>query len=360
MMRGAIASLAVACASHASNASNADADAGLLTAPDAGNTGVSQRRIVGYYVASKRRALPPAGIAWNDLTHVAHAFASPDIKGGIANLASFVDPELIAQAHAHGVKVVASVGGASGDFSGVASSPSARAATVAALVSLCADDGYDGIDVDWEFPDASTAPAWAQFLGELRIGLDGVRPQLSLSAAVSASPAKIDALPIGALSQLDWVGALTYAYAGPSSKTVSYLAPLESSQLSISKTIDHLLARGIAPERVLIGLPFYGYEFKDGPPGTAVSSSSAVVEWDYRDLAPVIGKGWERSWDATAHVPYLRNGKSFLTYEDEEAIAATCTFAATRALGGALVWQLAAGTLDGGAQPLLAAAQACR
>ena len=152
--------------------------------PD-GVTAHARGLLVGYYADWAATAFPVTSIDWTSLTHVAEAFALPQSDGGgLANAATVANAPLVQAAHAHGVKVVVSVGGAHGVFDGAVVDPKARAATVAAIAALCADHAYDGVDIDWEFPDAATVPAWVSLVDDLRTALDAVRPGLTVSTTI--------------------------------------------------------------------------------------------------------------------------------------------------------------------------------
>ena len=283
--------------------------------------------LVGYYAEWKKSTFPPSAIEWSALTHVAEAFVLPEADGGLSNVASFADDALVAAAHAHGVKVVASVGGARGDFyrSVVAAGPRGR--TVAALATLCKDHGYDGIDIDWEFPDSSTIAAWESLLDDLRTALDAIGPGLTLSSTIAPTPPSSDLPTVAALSKLDWVEVMAYRYSGPSSDEVGYLAPLADppdagGEGSVTDTIRHLVTdRGIPASKLLLGIPFYGLEFEDGPPGTPIASPSHVIEMPGTSVLPLVGtSGWTRSWDSVAGAPSLTDGKLFASHVRRHAV----------------------------------------
>ena len=76
-------------------------------------------------------------------------------------------------------------------------------------VQLLEDNGFDGIDVDWEYPaDATQAAAFTQLLAKLRAALDaaaakrsGTKPHFVMSVAVSAATAKIATLDVAGMSK---------------------------------------------------------------------------------------------------------------------------------------------------------------
>ena len=106
---------------------------------------------MGYYASWAPDQYPISEIEWSGLTHVAMAFYLPNqdgsmtLAGGNPQLAS----DLIAAAHLHGVKAIASIGGADSQSSFQKATASGTIATFAAnLISLLTTTGYDGIDVD--------------------------------------------------------------------------------------------------------------------------------------------------------------------------------------------------------------------
>ncbi len=375
----ALALAAGGCGTAAADASSSSTDASAPLAPsDAGalsdapvdSQSVSQHEgglLVGYYAEWKKGSFPPASVQWDALSHVAEAFALPEADGGLANLGTFADDALVAAAHAHGVKIIASVGGARGDFYASVVAPGPRARTVAALASLCATHGYDGIDLDWEYPDTGTIVAWSALVHELRVALDALGGgHLSLSSTLAATSPNSDLAPVDVLAALDWVEVMTYLYSGPKSDEVGFLSPmvdpLDAGDGSVSETIRHLIVdRGIPASKLLLGIAFYGFEFQDGPPGTAIASPSHVIEMDDTSIALLSeDAGWTRSWNAVASAPALTDGKSFVTYEDTSSIDAKCAFVHAQGLGGAMVWHMSEGVLPDGSQPLITHAAGCR
>ncbi|MBI2393416.1 MAG: glycoside hydrolase family 18 protein [Deltaproteobacteria bacterium] len=323
------------------------------------------RRLVAYWASWTREVMPVASIPWGSITHLAHAFVLPSSTGGLRNVSTYVDPALIAAAHANGVKVVASVGGWGANFDANVDA-TARAKTVAAMASLCRTHGYDGIDLDWEYPTGATAKAWASMVRELRDALDAIDPALSLSAAVSASPTHLGVLPDAALNAMSWIGVMTYDFAGSWSSSSGHNSPLNPSKGgssgSVRESIDYLSkTRAFAPDKLLVGLPFYGYDFgATSLGGTPVAPCNIR---DYRDLASRIdASGWKRTFDDVAQAPYLTRSSSpgFTSYDDATSIGAKCAFTRERGLGGAIVWHLAGDLLADGKAPLLVAAQGCR
>ena len=321
--------------------------------------------LVAYWASWTAHVMPVSAIPWSKITHVAHSFVLPASTGGLRNVSSYIDATLVSRAHANGVKVIASVGGWGANFD-MNVDPTMREKTVRAMADLCKTHGYDGIDLDWEYPTAATAPAWAAMVSELRAALDAIKPSLTISAAVSAAPATLAVLPTAALEKLSWIGVMTYDYAGPWSSSIGHGAPLRGSAGgdggNVTDSIAYLTdTRAITRSKVLVGLPFYGYEFAGHALGTTPVAPSNGI--DYRNLVGRLTTGgWTKHVDNDAGVPYLTRSASpgFTSYDDETSIAAKCAFAKSKSLGGAIIWHLAGDRLPNGTSPLLDAAQSCR
>ena len=96
---------------------------------------------MGYYRTSSKAELDHTRIAYEYLTHIAHAFAWPDASGNLVVPAGFLYPELNAAAHASDVKMILSLGGWGNcaGFPGMASTAANRTRFIGQLVDFCKD-----------------------------------------------------------------------------------------------------------------------------------------------------------------------------------------------------------------------------
>ncbi len=124
---------------------------------------------------------------------------------------------------------------------------------------------FDGIDLDWEFPHEEDAANFQALLVELRRQMDAARPGLRLSTAVGPSPRMYPRVDLAAVSQVvDQIGVMNYDYNGPWNPKTGFLAPLYGDNGgTVERSILAYKEAGVPPAKLLLGLPFYGYGWKE-------------------------------------------------------------------------------------------------
>ena len=314
--------------------------------------------VVGYYPSWNKASFPHTAIKYRNVTHIAHAFIFPTSDGGL-DLAGFSHyPELISTAHLNGVGVVISVGGydlvRTPRFGQVVKDTVARRKFVAALKAFCINNGYDGADLDWEYPKSEDRANAALLFRELRAAFSDALPPLSLSIAAPATDWNNGYDWAVMKEVLDWVGVMTYDFYGSWLPTAGPNSPLYgSSSLSgwIDQSVSYYKAKGIPASKILIGTPFYGWQFNASAMyGTSTAASQIV----YNSIVPFIQQGWIRQWDATTRVPHIVNPTQtrVISYDDAESIAGKMKYVRDQSLGGTIVWALGQDNV-GGQQPLI-------
>src|SRR5215472_58567 len=136
------------------------------------------KRVVGDYGFWSKYQNPPYGagqIPYQKLTHINHDGVSFDSTGTLSVPQGFLEPELNVRAHAAGVKVMLLLGG---DFTGLEASGAGQT-LVDNIAAFEKQYGYDGVDVDWEYPGADNGDR--AFLVELMSRLRKSNPDYVLS-----------------------------------------------------------------------------------------------------------------------------------------------------------------------------------
>ncbi len=207
-------------------------------------------RVIGYFPSW----VAPEGVRYRELTHINYAFAFPEPDGRLRPLPH---PDRLAAivrgARAHGVKVALSVGGWHGGddsaFEVLAANPAARAVFVEALGALVEQHGIDGVDMDWEYPDAGeSARHNVTLMKELRARLG---PQRLLTAAVVGDGAQGAGVLPEVFACSDFINIMAYDNDDQGQR------PHSTYDYAVT-CLDYWSQRGLPRDKLVLGLPFYG------------------------------------------------------------------------------------------------------
>lgn len=318
--------------------------------------------ILGYYASWNRAKFDASKIDFSRLTHLAHAFTRPDARGNFIVPAGYLDPGLIAAAHARDVKVLTSVGGGgNGDgFPGMTASHENRRRFIDQVLGFLRANGYDGVDLDWEFvSNAVERVRFTLLVEELATALRAERPPKLLTMAAPAANYWSRWIAYEEIADdLDLVGFMTYDYHGAWSDHSGHIAPLRSGDPcgSMEESLRYGLARGVPPGKLLIGLPFYGRSFDS--PGLYQKFTKSN-SYDYAEARALQNAGWAYQWDDTAGAPFLSrpDGAEIVSFDDERSIAGKCAFVRALGTGGVMIWEVTQDAVGGRAVLLEAVAR---
>ena len=300
--------------------------------------------VVGYLAAFKGLDLSIARTDLAAFTHYNLSFANPDAEGRFvrdgrmtcmedetgANLSVAALRGTVARLQASGGKVLIStaggvIPGCSGDWKALLA-PERRAATVAALVELADTLGLDGIDIDIEgalLTDIDRAGDYTPFIAALS---DAMKARGKLLACATASY-EGGMIPVASIPYFDLVNVMSYDAIGPS---WGEAGAEHSSYAMAARDLDLWLARGVARERLVLGVPFYGYGF-----------GGEKANWSYRELAVAHGLNATKA-DVIGE---LCAGCRYITHNSPATIAKKARLAAEKA-GGVMVWELSQDSPD--------------
>jgi spore germination protein YaaH len=215
------------------------------------------RLFLGYYVPYDPTSWDSLQAHPDQLDVVAAQWVTVDACGGLSTR----DDQTLKQfAREHGIKLEPSLFTTSGWLDHrLLTDESTRTTALENIVDYTVAEGYDGFDLDLEGVAASDRDALTDFVSQLSTLLHDRDKLLTL-----ALPAKerettsgwSGAFDYSALSaQADLVTIMAYEYRGPFSGPGS-VAPYDWVARVAAYTAQH-----IAPEKVLLGLAFYGYDW---------------------------------------------------------------------------------------------------
>jgi chitinase len=362
-----------------------------------------KKKLVGYFAewSVYQRNYHVKDIPAAKLTHLNYAFAkiSPAGECALVDAYAAIDKfypgdswdngalrgnfrqlQLLKTKHPH-LKTLISVGGwtLSGPFSDVAFTDAARVKFAKSCVHFMGKYGFDGVDIDWEYPVGGglevnkTRPADKQnctlLLTALRRELDA-RGQADkkaylLTIAAPAGPKIYAHLELNKVAPLiDWFNLMTYDFHGSWSPLTNFHAPLYASatdpttdetvrkQCNVDAAVKGYRAAGVPADKLVVGVPFYGrgwggvanvnrglYQKHAAapPPGTWEAGV-----FDSKDLAAnYVGK-YTRFWHEEAKVPWLFDAAkgTMISYDDPESLRLKAEYVNAQHLGGVMFWEL--------------------
>ncbi|MFJ6987830.1 MULTISPECIES: glycoside hydrolase family 18 protein [unclassified Streptomyces] len=226
-------------------------------------------------------------------------------------------------------------------------------------------DVFDGIDIDWEYPNACGATCDTSGRAAFKNVMQALRAKFGtrnlVTAAITADATaggKIDAADYaGAASYVDWYNPMTYDYFGawdatgptaPHSPLNSY-AGIPKANTYTSATIAKLKSLGVPGSKLLLGLGFYGRGWtgvtQAAPGGTATGPAAGTYEAGIEDY-----KVLKTKCPATGTVggtAYAKCGNNWWSYDTPATIATKMAYKNQQGLGGTFFWELSGDTANG-------------
>ncbi|XP_050437308.1 uncharacterized protein LOC126843676 [Adelges cooleyi] len=357
------------------------------------------KRIVGYYTSWGVKKINSKILS--KLTHVIYAFMEMHSDGSVSigtpDKAHSEDVEEetkksrqrlehlmnLAKFFPH-LKISFAVGGWENSqyFSKMASSPQSRVVFISSVIKLIQKYGFDGVDVDWEYPVTGGAvegvPAdkdnYVLLMKELRQALDsykaeaGRRSDFLISFAGAAGQWTLDPgfdLP-GLLKYADFANVMTYdffgawsskwgAYTGPPAPLYFGMPPRFSGKTNVDWTIKYYTCKSKLPHKINMGLPFYGRYWSNV--GDSVDGKDEM--WRTANAVDGVFQGGYTPWfklqqdhlddnrfqqrfHEKSKSPYAWNPstKVFLGYENEKSLSFKVKYAADKNVGGLMIWSV--------------------
>jgi len=343
---------------------------------------MNTKRLAGYFPAGASKLnYSVADIPADRLTHVIYAFAGISTTGECVSESPAEDrvnfPELLKLKQQHpDLKTLISIGGASSKarYTSATATPAGIRKLAQSCVQYMKENGFDGIDIDWEFPTAGQKQTYTALLVELRRELDAQgntdgQPYL-LTIAAPAGPSNYKNIDLAHIHpQLDWINLETYDFTEISSKTTNFVAPLFPAKddpappklratHNVDAAVKAYLAAGVPADKVVIGVRFIGngwqgvpntgnglYQSNTGPAkGTWNNAGSAFSgSFFYQDLEDNYIGSYSQFWKPDAKVPWLYNPATgiMISYEDPRSVRDKAEYVIANNLGGVMIWELA-------------------
>jgi chitinase len=361
-----------------------------------------QKQVIGYYQSwqwhNNPVTLNPDNIPYDKLTVINYSFFYPLESGKIVGMDPVADRHLllgktdslsvgvgtsgsiIDLAGKHGTKVVLSIGGweHSGNFPQVAASPEKRGLFAHECVRQIRHYGFDGIDIDWEFPGYVRHQGTPQDRENFTLLLQAIRDSLQtlgkgtgkdflLSASLPAAASHLPDIDVQSITAvLDYMNIMTYDLFGPWGKISNHKSALYGpAQGDSARCLDSAFKlynekHGVPAEKINLGVAFFGHtysgctEIYSEHQGADTSFFHEQDGVPYSQIAEKMDL-FERFWDPKAQAPYLISDslKILVSMDDEKSAGLKADYVIRNHAGGLIIWPLMGDRLENGRTPLL-------
>ena len=264
------------------------------------------------------------------------------------------------------LKVLLSIGGWtwSSGFSDAAATDASRTKFANSCVALMSKYGFDGLDVDWEYPTGGGLAAgrpedkqnYTLLLAALRGALGGDH---LLTIAAPAGPTHIANLEVSKLKDyVDSINIMTYDFHGAWDLKTGHNSPLYQEKAdpspagwSTDGAVQAYLAAGVPASKIVVGAAFYGRGWAGVPSAnnglyqSATGASPGTWEQgvlDYKDIAANYLPTFSRFVSSESKVPWIYSASRqiMITYDDAESLGVRARYVRDQKLGGVMVWEL--------------------
>ncbi|KAH9523840.1 hypothetical protein Btru_047195 [Bulinus truncatus] len=227
--------------------------------------------------------------------------------------------------------------------------------------------GFDGLDIDWEYPNSNTNQNFILIIKSLRAAFDQDTrsPRLLLTVAAPAGSGYItQGFHVPEINRyVDYVSIMAYDFVDAKySQVANFNSPLYSRnsvafnpEYSLNWTVHHYESLGLQPNKILIGVSGTGKwlvlnDTFRSVPGSSVVKGSLRNSSDYyitggiayAEICKVMltKANTKRVFDDQQKATYLVDGDNWITYDDVDTIKEKTKWAVKSGLAGVMFWSL--------------------
>lgn len=251
-----------------------------------------------------------------------------------------------------------------------------RRAFATSAVEFITQHGFDGVDLDWEYPGAEDRAGrpedrrnYVALVAEMRIAFNtavvsGQEPLLTM--AVPCGGPYLAAFDLVQLAKhLDWIGAMCYDLAGAWGPA-PFTTGSHTNATTIGTAVDAMLASGVPANKIVLGMASYGRAWTLTDPAacaserapfckasaagragpcTAEAGALSIYEIDYMLHGGGAGCGGGgggalAKGTAAGSAWAILDGDQFVSYDTTATAATKIALAQERCMAGTMVWSI--------------------
>lgn len=248
-------------------------------------------------------------------------------------------------------------------FSKMTSSSGNRQTFISGLLKFMNQYGFDGIDLDWEYPQAddrggqeADTANYVLLAKELKAALGGK----GLTITLPTSYWYLQHFDVKSLQDsVDWFNFMTYDLHGVWDAQSRFLGPNLAPHTNLTEIdlgLDLLWRAGVQADKVVLGLGWYGRSFTltspscntpngacqfsgGANPGPCSDTSGILDDQEIQDI--ITKNSLTPTWDHKAGVKWITwDSNQWVSYDDADTFQQKKDFASQRCLGGLMVWAI--------------------
>jgi spore germination protein YaaH len=298
------------------------------------------------------------GTSWTSynfslISTLAYFSAEVTSTGGLSDLHGWPVASLINEAHEHGTKVVlcATLFNSS-DITTLLSSAQYRQNLIDNLLFQVQAGNADGVNIDFESFPASQRNNMVTFITDLTETFHNVIPGSQVTLAMPPVDWS-NAWDYNALASIsDGLFIMGYNYHWSGSPNTGPNSPLSGPNYTLEWTIsDYLNKTNFQFEKLILGIPYYGYEWPSSSEFAGAATSGLGSAKFYTEMEG-LALSYDKQWHPESQTPWYRynnNGWNQGWYDDSLSLSLKYDFTLSIGLKGVGIWALG---YDNGRQEL--------